>query len=148
MSLDVVYLDPANSPKSDFSTAVDVHRQQDQLFNPAQAYVLTLSAGQSRNKVIRILNSIAQAFGYADLNVCPWHEMTYDRLLAYRTMQVEAGLAPASINLQLCTLRMVAKQAWLKRMMSQPCLFGHHASMAETDDVSRNILGYSGVEER
>lgn len=118
MSLDVVYLDPANSPKSDFSTAVDVHRQQDQLFNPAQAYVLTLSAGQSRNKVIRILNSIAQAFGYADLNVCPWHEMTYDRLLAYRTMQVEAGLAPASINLQLCTLRMVAKQAWLKRMMS------------------------------
>lgn len=115
---DIVYFETVETTNPGSSTAVAISHQQEQLFNPAQAYVLTLSAGQSRNKVIRILNSIAQAFGYADLNVCPWQEMNYDRLLAYRTMQVEAGLAPATINLQLCTLRMVAKQAWLKRMMT------------------------------
>ena len=32
-------------------------------FNPAQAYVLTLGAGQSRNKVVRVLNAIAKEFG-------------------------------------------------------------------------------------
>ena len=111
---EIVYIEPVEAPKPGNSTAVALSHQQEQLFNPAQAYVLTLSAGQSRNKVIRILNSIAQAFGYENLNVCPWEDMTYDRLLAYRTMQVEAGLAPATINLPLCTLRMVAKQAWLK----------------------------------
>lgn len=117
MSDEIIYLEPEDTLNPSSSTAVALSHQQEMLLNPAQAYVLTLSAGQSRNKVIRILNSIAQAFGYADLNVCPWQEMTYDRLLAYRTMQVEAGLAPATINLQLCTLRMVAKQAWLKLMM-------------------------------
>lgn len=117
MSDEIVYLEPIEAPKSGNPTAVALSHQQEQIFNPAQAYVLTLSAGQSRNKVIRILNSIAQAFGYENLNVCPWQDMTYDRLLAYRTMQVEAGLAPATINLQLCALRMVAKQAWLKLMM-------------------------------
>ena len=114
MSDEIVYLEPEETLNPSSSTAVALSHRQKVLLNPAQAYVLTLSAGQSRNKVIRILNSIAQAFGYADLNVCPWEDMTYDRLLAYRTMQVEAGLAPATINLPLCTLRMVAKQAWLK----------------------------------
>ena len=118
MSEEIVYLEPIDEREQNPSTAVALPHQQEQIFNPAQAYVLTLSAGQSRNKVIRILNTIAQAFGYENLNTCPWQDMTYDRLLAYRTMQVEAGLAPATINLQLCTLRMVAKQAWLKQMMT------------------------------
>ena len=31
---------------------------------------------------------------------------------------MEKGLSPSTVNLQICTLRMVAKQAWLKGMMS------------------------------
>lgn len=87
-------------------------------FNPAQAYVLTLGAGQSRNKVVRVLNTIARDFGAQSLNDCRWEKMTYDVVLAYRTRQIDRGLSPSTVNLQLCTLRMVAKQAWLKGMMS------------------------------
>lgn len=87
-------------------------------FNPAQAYVLTLGAGQSRNKVVRALNAIAKEFGHASLNECPWEKMNYDAVLAFRVRQMEKGLSPSTVNLQICTLRMVAKQAWLKGMMS------------------------------
>ena len=87
-------------------------------FNPAQAYVLTLGAGQSRNKVVRVLNAIAKEFGHASLNECPWEKMNYDAVLAFRVRQMEKGLSPSTVNLQICTLRMVAKQAWLKGMMT------------------------------
>ena len=87
-------------------------------FNPAQAYVLTLGAGQSRNKVVRVLNAIAKEFGHASLNECPCEKMNYDAVLAFRVRQMEKGLSPSTVNLQICTLRMVAKQAWLKGMMT------------------------------
>lgn len=118
MSKVITYDNAKNDPRSPFSTEIANHHDSAQVFNPAQAYVLTLGAGQSRNKVIRILNQIAKQFGYDNLNNCPWEKMTYDSLLAFRTKLIEEGLAPATINLQLCTLRMVAKQAWLKQMMS------------------------------
>lgn len=118
MSKVIIYGNAKNDPRSPFSTEIANHNDSGQVFNPAQAYVLTLGAGQSRNKVIRILNQIARQFGYDNLNTCPWEKMTYDSLLAFRTKLIEEGLAPATINLQLCTLRMVAKQAWLKQMMS------------------------------
>lgn len=97
--------------------ALDARRTQD-TFNPAQAYVLTLGAGQSRNKVVRVLNAIANEFGHDSLNECPWEKMNYDAVLAFRVRQMEKGLSPSTVNLQICTLRMVAKQAWLKGMMS------------------------------
>lgn len=97
--------------------ALDDLRPQE-TFNPAQAYVLTLGAGQSRNKVVRVLNAIAKEFGHASLNECPWEKMNYDAVLAFRVRQMEKGLSPSTVNLQICTLRMVAKQAWLKGMMS------------------------------
>ena len=118
MSKVITYGNAKNDLRSPFSTEIANHHNATQVFNPAQAYVLTLGAGQSRNKVIRILNQIAKQFGYDNLNNCPWEKMTYDSLLAFRTKLIEEGLAPATINLQLCTLRMVAKQAWLKQMMS------------------------------
>ncbi len=96
---------------------LDVSHPKD-TFNPAQAYVLTLGAGQSRNKVVRVLNAIANEFGHDSLNECPWEKMNYDAVLAFRVRQMEKGLSPSTVNLQICTLRMVAKQAWLKGMMS------------------------------
>ena len=90
---------------------------RDQVFNPAQAYVLTLSAGQSREKMIRVLNLIARGLGFDNLNVCPWERLTYDTVLAYRTQQVERGLSAATVNMHISAIRMVAKQAWLKNMM-------------------------------
>lgn len=93
-------------------------RPTNDAFNPTQAYVLTLGAGQSRNKVVRVLNAIAKEFGHASLNDCPWEKLNYDAVLVFRVRQMEKGLSPSTANLQICTLRMVAKQAWLKGMMS------------------------------
>ena len=115
---EVVIYDVADPHQEEGRTrALDDLRPQE-TFNPAQAYVLTLGAGQSSNKVVRVLNAVAQDFGYDSLNDCPWEKMTYDAVLAFRTRQMEKGLSPATVNLQICTLRMVAKQAWLKGMMS------------------------------
>lgn len=115
---EVVIYDAADPHQEERRTrALDDLRPQE-TFNPAQAYVLTLGAGQSSNKVVRVLNAVAQDFGYDSLNDCPWEKMTYDAVLAFRTRQMEKGLSPATVNLQICTLRMVAKQAWLKGMMS------------------------------
>lgn len=116
MLKDIVYLDPVVTNKTtsiSLSTITDDH----QVFNPAQAYVLTLGAGQSRQKVIRLLNKIAKDFGYDNLNTCPWETLTYDTILAFRTKRIDEGLAPATINLQISILKMVSKQAWLKGMM-------------------------------
>lgn len=113
----VIYDERADTHDAPKSFAIDLARPQ-QVFNPAQAYVLTLGAGQSRNKVVRVLNTIARDFGAQSLNDCRWEKMTYDVVLAYRTRQIDRGLSPSTVNLQLCTLRMVAKQAWLKGMMT------------------------------
>lgn len=115
---DVVVYDAPDPHHNDGNAfALDAHPTQD-TFNPAQAYVLTLGAGQSRNKVVRVLNGIAQEFGHASLNECPWEKLNYDAVLAFRVRQMGKGLSPSTVNLQICTLRMVAKQAWLKGMMS------------------------------
>ena len=113
----VVYDAPDPHHNEGNAFALDARRTQD-TFNPAQAYVLSLGAGQSRNKILRVLNSIAQEFGHASLNECPWEKLNYDAVLAFRVRQMEKGLSPSTVNLQICTLRMVAKQAWLKGMMS------------------------------
>lgn len=123
MSQVIAYANAMNDPRSSSSTEIAKQQDVEQVFNPAQAYVLTLATAQSRNKVIRVLNQIAKQFGYDDLNNCPWEKMTYDSLLAFRTKLIEEGLAPSTINLQLSTLRMVAKQAWLKQMMSLETYF-------------------------
>ena len=106
----VVYDAPDPHHNEGNAFALDARRTQD-TFNPAQAYVLTLGAGQSRNKILRVLNSIAQEFGHASLNECPWEKLNYDAVLAFRVRQMEKGLSPSTVNLQICTLRMVAKQA-------------------------------------
>lgn len=117
MYKETVYHEPVESNQTTKSTRLSTITTDQQVFNPAQAYVLTLGAGQSRQKVIRLLNKIANDFGYDNLNTCPWHTLTYDTILAFRTKRMDEGLAPSTINLQISILKMVAKQAWLKQMM-------------------------------
>lgn len=118
MSKDIVYLESLPDKKDSQSTSLTTQRLENQFFNPAQAYVLTLGAGQSRQKVIRVLNKIAKDLGHDNLNTFPWERLSYDMLLAFRTKRLDEGLAPSTINLQLSILKMVAKQAWLKGMMT------------------------------
>ena len=110
----VVYDARRSSPQRGQCLALDARRTQD-TFNPAQAYVLTLGAGQSRNKILRVLNSIAQEFGHASLRRVPWEKLNYDAVLAFRVRQMEKGLSPSTVNLQICTLRMVAEPSMARK---------------------------------
>lgn len=86
-------------------------------FNPAEAYVMTLGDGQSKKRVIQLLNQISRFFGAADLHTMEWHMLTYDHVLALRETRVRSGLSPATINLQLSVIKMTCKQCWLKNLM-------------------------------
>lgn len=87
------------------------------LFNPAEAYVMTLGDGQSKKRVIQLLNQISRFFGAADLHAMEWQMLTYDHVLAFRETRVRSGLSPATINLQLSVIKMTCKQCWLKNLM-------------------------------
>lgn len=86
-------------------------------FNPAEAYVMTLGDGQSKKRVIQLLNQISRFFGAADLHAMEWQMLTYDHVLAFRETRVRSGLSPATINLQLSVIKMTCKQCWLKNLM-------------------------------
>ena len=86
-------------------------------FNPAEAYVMTPGDGQSKKRVIQLLNQISRFFGAADLHAMEWQMLTYDHVLAFRETRVRSGLSPATINLQLSVIKMTCKQCWLKNLM-------------------------------
>lgn len=87
--------------------------------NPAVCYILTLGTDQSRKKLVRILNSVARFFGHKDLLTCPWEKMKQEDILTIKTfMQVSKKLSPATINLTLCAIRGVVKQAWSLEQIS------------------------------
>ena len=92
------------------------------IFNPAEAYVMTLGDGQSKKRVIQLLNQISRFFGAADLHAMEWQMLTYDHVLAFRETRVRSGLSPATINLQLSVIKMTCKQCWLKEALQKPSL--------------------------
>lgn len=86
--------------------------------NPALLYLLTLSSGQSREKMQRTLTSAAKFFGYPNIAECPWERMRYEDVVALKAALETKRLSPASINLVLSALRGVARQAWSLGLMN------------------------------
>ena len=86
--------------------------------NPALIYLVTLSQGQSRAKMERTLTNAARFFGYADIASCPWERMRYENVVALKAALEQKRLAPTSINVVLCALRGVAREAWKLGLMN------------------------------
>lgn len=86
--------------------------------NPAHLYLATLAKGQSQNRVVRLLNQIAQFFGWADLSHCPWEKIRYPEIVLLKNRLQEAGKAPSTINLQVSIIKGVAFQAWTQQLIS------------------------------
>jgi len=104
-----------SSAESSFGITTDTQFKK----NPAVCYVLTLGTDQSRKKLVRILNSVARFFGHQDLLTCPWEKMKQEDILTIKTfMQVSKKLSPATVNLTLCAIRGVVKQAWALEQIS------------------------------
>jgi len=104
-----------SSAESSFGITTDTQFKN----NPAVCYVLTLGTDQSRKKLVRILNSVARFFGHQDLLTCPWEKMKQEDILTIKTfMQVSKKLSPATVNLTLCAIRGVIRQAWALEQIS------------------------------
>lgn len=108
---EIVVLDPTPSGQ----LTVDEKRPA---INPAHLYLATLAKGQSQNRVIRLLNQIAQFFGWADLSHCPWEKIQYPEIILLKNRLQEAGKAPSTINLQLSILKGVAFQSWAQGLIN------------------------------
>ena len=81
--------------------------------NPAKRYLRTLSASSRRSmrdnleRVVRMLHSRLDSF--------PWAELRADHVRAIAAALLDAGRAPATVNVTLAALRGVARQAFEMR---------------------------------
>jgi integrase len=72
--------------------------------DPRALYLQRLRPGKSRDTMARMLDA-AQAWG-----CCRWQDWTYSKASTYREA-LRARLSPASVNLHLCALRGVLREA-------------------------------------
>ena len=107
---DIVVMDPVTSSQ----LTVGGKRPT---INSAHLYLATLAIGQSQNRVIRLLNQIAQFFGWPDLSHCPWEKIRYPEIVLLKNRLQDSGKAPSTINLQISILKGVAFQSWAQGLI-------------------------------
>lgn len=88
------------------------------IINPAVMYILSLNTEQSRARMTSLLNRFAKMFGYPSLQEFPWMNLRVAHMTAIKARLQQQGRAPATINLILCALRGVARQAWNEQLLS------------------------------
>ncbi len=101
--------------------------------NPAILYVLSLNTEQSRDRMVAILNQFARMYGFTSLETFPWEQLRSIHLTALKTRLQMEHKAPATINLMLCALRGVARQAWGEQILSD-----------HDQQVIKSVKGMSG----
>lgn len=79
--------------------------------NPAAVYLASLTETGRRGVVSR-LRQVAALLGYDEPSDVPWQALRYQHVAAIRSRLQERGEAPASVNLALCALRRIAREAF------------------------------------
>jgi len=79
--------------------------------NPAAVYLSSL-AESGRRGVLCQLRTVAELLGHQDPATVPWQALRYQHAQAVRTRLLEAGKAPATVNLALSAIKGVAKAAF------------------------------------
>lgn len=101
------------------SSAIATLDQSVGLFNnPAVAYITRLSSRGSKRTVMSSLRIIAQMLGFTGIDTCPWHELKRPHILQILFKLSEKGLAPATQNSYLSSLKGVCEEAWMLDLMS------------------------------
>lgn len=93
-------------PTASNSAAVDVRRAET---SPAAVYLASLRP-TGRYTMLRTLDRIAAMFAHT-WQTMPWAELRYEHVMALRSKLAEDYKA-STVNLALCALRRVAKEAW------------------------------------
>lgn len=99
-----------NSSADRFLPSMDLHGLEK---NPAAVYLARLQSANSRKAMSELLNRLVVNYftgkSWAD---CPWDKMRYEHVVFVRASMLQKGLAAATINMNLCALRGVAREAW------------------------------------
>lgn len=90
--------------------------------NPAISYLQSLPSRKSRRTVASCLNSSVGYFGGKDIESWPWHEINNVHLRFIIDKLMELGRAPRTINLYLASLKGVANEAFMMKLITSDTL--------------------------
>lgn len=79
--------------------------------NPAAVYLASLTE-TGRRGILSRLRQVARLLGHDDPTTVPWQQLRYQHVAAIRSKLQERGEAPASVNLALCALRRIGREAF------------------------------------
>ena len=89
----------------------------DKVQTPAEAYLLE-SAGTSRQKVITVLDLVANFQGVGDWHLARWERITGDDLPGLLTQLQVTFPDPADVKTAISVIKGVARCAWRQKLMS------------------------------
>lgn len=84
-------------------------------FNPAQAYLISLSSMASRQTMKSFLNIVAGMLGFSSLQNCAWGSLRRHHVRGLLEMLLVSGRAPATINTYLSALKGTVREAWIMK---------------------------------
>lgn len=85
--------------------------------NAAVAYLLSLRAKLSREKMGYFLNNVARMTGYNNIYDCNWGAMRRHHVQGVLDLLLAAGRAPDTVNTYLAGLKGVAFEAWALKQL-------------------------------
>jgi len=88
------------------------------LRDPVQAYLDTLTSAESRATAIKRLRAVARIAGVDAYEDLPWPQLRERHVSFIRARLIEAGAAPATVNLTLAALRGVARMVRNQGLMT------------------------------
>jgi integrase/recombinase XerD len=88
------------------------------LRDPVQVYLDTLTSAESRATALKRLRAVARIAGVEDYAALPWHQLRERHVSFIKARLIEAGAAPATVNLTLAALRGVARMVRNQGLMS------------------------------
>jgi site-specific recombinase XerD len=90
----------------------------DMQVNPAYVYLMNLMEGASRRETKFKLEVVARYFGFPNIDVCPWTQITTTALAAFKADWERKGKSPNTINAYLSAIRGVIRTAWSMNQLS------------------------------
>lgn len=85
---------------------------------PGIRYIAQRGSAESRRVCASVANQIARRFGYPSYREAPWSALDPAMVHELRRLLSERGVAPATANLYLSTLRGIARQAFIHKQIS------------------------------
>lgn len=86
--------------------------------NPAIIYITRLSSAGSKRTVMSSLKITAEMLGFPSIHDCPWHELKRPHVQQIIYKLSEKGLAPATQNSYLSSIKGVCEEAWMLGQMA------------------------------